>query len=1383
MEFVLFIRGLFGTSTFNQPATSSTSTGFGFGASTGTSTSLFGSTSTGGGLFSHNAFTQNKPGGFGRKFVSKMQRDSFVSFLNKELRFEDYQAGRKGPQNPIGAPGSLFGTSTATSSASTSLFGAANTNPGFSFGANKAGFGTTSTAFGTSTGGLFGQTTQGTSLFSKPFGQTTTAPNTGFSFGNTSTLGQPNTSNVSLFGTAPASQPGGLFGSTTTNAATGFGTGTGLFGQPNTAFGSTGTPSLFGNKTAGFGTTTTSAPSFGTTGGGLFGFGSATAGASLFGNKAATGTLGTGLSTGFGTALNPGQTSLFGNNQPKLGTTLGPAFGTTAFNPSGTSLNFGAAPASVALTDPNAAAVQQAALQQQISSLTYAPFGDSPLFRNPMSDPKKKEERLKPTNPAAQKALTTPTHYKLTPRPATRVRPKALQTVGSTKSQLFDGLDDDEPSVSNGTFMPRKSIKKLVLKNLNSNSLYSPGNRESEELTSSEYLENGERTIENHRQEEDEREDDDHELMKFYTNPITKPIPQTPDSLAGKQHLNHMDDTIAALNMRNSVRSGLEVSSEETSFNEESLQEEREEELEIPCPSHPAGNGDECYGSVYFEGKVNLTKLNLDEIVHIRRKEVIVYPDDDQKPPTGEGLNRRAQVTLDGVWPTDKTSRELIKSPERLLEMKYEERLECASRKQGARFLEYRPETGSWVFEVSHFSKYGLQDSDEEDEEQVSKMEVKKQKVGSLQTPMQQQALQTALNGHMPSPVQVQSPPVEQLGRVTELDSDMIDITQEPIPDDMTGDEIAEEHEPMSASTHIASSLGINPHALQIMKASLFMEEEEDVGMLHGERPERLTSHIDDFQESHCLSSVHRGRPSAFGLLQSKYMSEVSPFRSYPQNSTGKKKSLTTESSFVSWSLPAPLPVPASELQLKTIGARRQQGLVPIKKSVTVKKGKFLMDMALFMGRSFRVGWSPSCILTHSGDILRKSTEIVQNHSADTDGYGFFTGVKQFSDSAFNVSLEKVSFGEQRTEQDIQLFLVPLEIELKNSSVNTEKLCPVIQTNPGVTALHAYASWIREVCKSQNEVEDVVKHWKLVWTLCEAIWGHLKELEGGLVEPSEYIQQLERRKAFSAWLSQTAEDKIEKEVFESKQNNHIEAVFSYLTGQQISEACSLLQQSDDHRLALLVSQAAGSQTARELLTMQLVDWHGLQADSFIQEERLRILALLSAKPVWQSSKNYINVCSKLDWKRCLAVHLWYMLPPTASIASALKMYEEAFQNSSHSSSFCCIVLPSYMEGGCSIIQLENPNTPLRQICTNLPILFLFRHYDLQQLLDPSTITPDPLDYRLSWHLWMVLQALNYSHLSLQRQGLLHTSYASQLESVGLWEWSIFVLLHISDPQM
>lgn len=52
---------------------------------------------------------------------------------------------------------------------------------------------------------------------------------------------------------------------------------------------------------------------------------------------------------------------------------------------------------------------------------------------------------------------------------------------------------------------------------------------------------------------------------------------------------------------------------------------------------------------------------------------------------------------------------------------------------------------------------------------------------------------------------------------------------------------------------------------------------------------------------------------------------------------------------------------------------------------------------------------------------------------------------------------------------------------------------------------------------------------------------------------------------------------------------------------------------------------------------------------------------LSSLQVWHSSDSVVNVCSELDWKRCVAVHLWFMLPPTASVADALAKYEAAFQ--------------------------------------------------------------------------------------------------------------------------
>ena len=51
------------------------------------------------------------------------------------------------------------------------------------------------------------------------------------------------------------------------------------------------------------------------------------------------------------------------------------------------------------------------------------------------------------------------------------------------------------------------------------------------------------------------------------------------------------------------------------------------------------------YGNVCFLGTTDVSDLDLDSIVFIVRKEIEVYPENTDKPPVGEGLNRPAFVS------------------------------------------------------------------------------------------------------------------------------------------------------------------------------------------------------------------------------------------------------------------------------------------------------------------------------------------------------------------------------------------------------------------------------------------------------------------------------------------------------------------------------------------------------------------------------------------------------------------------------------------------------------------------------------------------------------------------------------------------------------------
>ncbi|CAF2593952.1 unnamed protein product [Rotaria sp. Silwood2] len=117
--------------------------------------------------------------------------------------------------------------------------------------------------------------------------------------------------------------------------------------------------------------------------------------------------------------------------------------------------------------------------------------------------------------------------------------------------------------------------------------------------------------------------------------------------------------------------------------------------------------GRKHYGSVTFQGShMNLAGLDLDRIVEIGRRHVIVYPNEEDRPVEGEELNCQAIISLLGVYPIDRSisnGNEEITDPDRLINMNYRKYLEGITKKFHGQLIDYDVYTGTWTFQVEHF--------------------------------------------------------------------------------------------------------------------------------------------------------------------------------------------------------------------------------------------------------------------------------------------------------------------------------------------------------------------------------------------------------------------------------------------------------------------------------------------------------------------------------------------------------------------------------------------------------------------------------------------------------------------------------------------------------
>lgn len=1378
--------GLFGGSAqpslFGGGANTSTTTTSLFG---GDSKPLFGGTNTMGFSGTSNVFGSPSGSLFGKPAGAPVTFGAATTTAGSTFGFNTSSTS-----NP-------FGSSTAQvkpfgSTPQTSLFGTTTTQP-------TAGFGTQSSGFGS-----FGaQPTQNIGLFNQNKSFNVGTSGTGFSFGQTPATTTP-ASNMSLFG----SKPTGTFGSSFGTPATGTGTSFGSFGSPNqnTLFSSGFKPATTGFS---FGQTPTTSSSLGT--------GSTLGGSSFFGNTAnkSTGLFG-GTSTG---------TGLFGSSG--FGSTGTTTFGTGTGTSLGTSLSLGSNPlmggSTFSSTGQNQASMNP--LNQHILALASLPFGDTPLFKNLLPTTGKVDELLKPTGSAAQKTVLNGQNYKVSSQSNNRIKVRPLGATALTKKSLFEGLEDEVPE---GSQVSRLNPRRLVLKpKRQDDDLNVDATAASPVPSKTQPVDNADSQLQISAPKYFNSKVMQDATQQFNETEASNPL-STPDSTQNDTSKSSVPATTHATDRSTntvtmiSLATGpentmselgnhhLSTSMQSASENKENIEQHsssstssdsENSDMALVEETHPTGivlrrvgyytippmdelsllveNG-QCivenftigrynYGNVFFPESFDVYGLNLDEIVHIRHKEVVLYPDDDVKPPVGQGLNRPAQVTLDRVWPIDKITRLPVDDEERLAKMDYEGTLRRACAKNNTRFKEYRSQTGSWVFKVDHFSKYGLSDSDEE-EPPVS--EVKKLKFTTadqtgipahtskeLQQSLKQQGLDrawTTLNG--------QTPPANML--VMEEDDQEMEDSLIKTPFDLDDDYQPTQKSP---SMHLAQELGASSHKVQIMKATFYHDEQDDFNMVDGDYIDFRAGNIPDVEELEQGPKLNK----SFHILRTQFAKKQLAATTTPPASLAIKVGTDVGELIPAMPSLGPTVPPPPPVHPQTVSLHHPGGVVCYTDS-TIKRvnARCLADCALMKGRSFRVGWGKDCTLV---SLTTQTVAAVTPLKAPLDELGNMLIGRIQPDTSPSIVQRIRILGGQMDDMcpDFQASIeehleIALEHSIQDGGIDR---CPVFAPKSGVDNLHAHCSLAQRLAQSEiNPLFTVSCH---VWELCVALWGNLVDLPQH-EPPESHKSMMERRHAVSDWLMNVVAASVKQDL---TVKDSVANVFTLLTGHCIQEACQQAQSAGDHYAALLLSQLSGSRSVWSLMEQQLMQWKDAQADVLIETERLKLMMLCAGIPVFQATDSVINVCEDLDWKRAFAIHFWYVCSPVASITDALLKYEAAFSSSEN---YACIPNPSYSTD----VNLEwesSSGKPLYDVCYHLLKLYSTRSYPLEGLLNPATHTADPLDYRLSWLLLRTLEALGYTHISEFSSAHIHTSFASQLEAHGLWHWAIFVLLHITNP--
>ncbi|WBW71359.1 nucleoporin Nup98 and Nup96 [Schizosaccharomyces osmophilus] len=1350
-------------STFGStPGFGTSTTGFGQTATpTSNSITPFGSsntnTNTGGGLFGGGpAFGANNPSttsGFGANTTNTGGGGLFGQSNQASTTPSTGLFGGAGSGSTFGQqkPAFGFGSNTNTGSGSGGLFGSSTSNPATNTAGTGAGTGTGGGLFGNAGGG-FGASTAGTGFGSSaPNNPPASNPPGGglFGFGNNATSGTntsaPGSSGLgsgsgfSFGANNAASKPSGFgFGS-----STGTGTGTGTSAPATSGF-SFGQPSSTAPKPA-FGTGST-APSAKPAGGGLFGgFGAnstpSTATNNAAGNTGSTGGLfgNTGSTAGglFGsTNTNTGGSGLFGNNTalnnpPNTG-------GGLLGSGTNTSTTPGAGLFNKPSTGPGLFGSNNT-LQQPSTTGSSGLFGSSNmnnqaqpstlgsgLFGGASQSGQQQQQPLQASidqNPYGSNPLFSSTVSQTAPTSIQEPIASPLTTQPAPKKAA---------SLPQFWLSPRSSSRSTVAsispfaKSAVMNSATAPSKPKSLHLFDS--------------------LNDDVLLSKdaFTPRQNIKKLVITPKVSRDEMFRNE-----------NISKPSEEVSKTNDAMKQETTKVESDRTYTLPdgywmkpgveeLVKYPKDKlttvpqfcvGRSGYGQVSFLKPVDLTKFEKFEdipvnVVLFEKKICSVYPEEGSSPPVGEGLNVPAIITLENAWPLSRETREPIKDVDH---PRYAQHMKRLQKIKETEFIDFND--GKWTFKVQHFSKYGLFDEDSENDEDLEdepannevslNRDLGNSEMYEKSSHQGSQCNKTQLTHNTPGSF----PPNNQLNTFRKFNDQNDNFDDNSSKKAKVQTEVLGASYPVSSKDNkiekedetndLLSNMTDSPNDSNELKNEDILEDESD---------EVLDANVQNSKEA--VSNL------------------INPSTWLEHLNLGLQRSVLIKSKMANTS---------SSVQ----GNKEATG--------SFAYDQYDLEKDLFGGSI--IAKNVSTDFTDTG-----AKNIPKFHLYPNGSYVQIKNGILKMDSAENL----FSLSSTRNENLIKLF----EYQLSKSEV-------YVDAN-GVCSISPRLSMVVGDLVAFTKSVDQIKVWELASILFDK-----KDFEVPVslsLEAREVLSEKLVRDCLSEWITKIVKEEILAKA--QKATSSEEKIFILLTGNQISLACEEAVNSENNRLSTLIPLVDSDFDIQAEVKQQLNQWRERGDLAYINKYTRLIFELLSgntnlAEGCGRSGEEgYVSsmfVSQELSWICAFGLKLWYNTD--INIAEAMSLYMES--------------LKMYEK------ELQRPTVYSDSNGEIYDLMFLLlKAYavgaTLEEFTLPESAKCHPLDYRVVWQLAIFLSkargicdfsdrdggmdevvgedGIHFKPQSV-RADILTLSLASQLESMGYWQWSLFVLLHAENVEI